>query len=409
GDIHIGHLVETIQTDIWVRFQKMRGHDCIYLCADDTHGTPIMISAKKQGITPEALIEKSYENHTADFQRYGIEFDHYSSTNSVENEVLAGEIYRAAQDAGAIEIRDISQSYCPNDGMFLPDRLVKGTCPMCKSPDQYGDSCEKCSATYSPTELIQPFCSVCGTAPVLKNASHYFFKLDHFRDAIHKWITGGHVRSEVANKLKEWFEDGLKDWDISRDAPYFGFKIPGTEDKYFYVWLDAPIGYISTTQQWAAKAGRNWIDYWKNRDTEIHHFIGKDILYFHTLFWPALLLVGGYNLPSRVHVHGFLTINGEKMSKSRGTFINAREFAEQFNPEYLRYYFASKLSSGIDDIDLNFEDFVFKVNSEVVNKVVNIASRLGSILHKSCNGILTECDTTGARMVSDIELAGDRI
>jgi methionyl-tRNA synthetase len=408
GDIHLGHLVETIQTDIWVRFQKLKGNHCIYMCADDTHGTPIMISAKKLGISPEKMVEDIGKRHQADFARYGIEFDHYGSTNSDENRRLSEDLYLKAVAQGVIAEREISQMYCPNDQMFLPDRLIRGRCPRCQAEDQYGDSCEKCAATYAPSELIDSRCAECGATPVTRNSVHHFFKLSQFKDQIEAWVRGGHVQTEVANKLAEWFESGLRDWDISRDAPYFGFKIPGTDDKYFYVWLDAPIGYIATTQQWADAQGGDWRSYWQG-DAEIHHFIGKDILYFHTLFWPALLMVGGYQLPTNVHVHGFLTVNGEKMSKSRGTFINASEFAEAFNPEFLRYYFASKLSPSIDDIDLNFEDFVFKVNAEVVNKIVNIASRLGAIVHKSCGGVLSTPDPIGGGLLNEVEAAGERI
>ncbi len=409
GDIHLGHLVETIQTDIWARFQRLRGNECVYICADDTHGTPIMISALQKGVSPEVMVADVYARHVADFSRFNIQFDHYSNTNIPENEALAQWVYTQAVAAGVVRTDSISQSFCPNDQLFLPDRMIRGTCPTCSAPDQYGDACEKCAATYSPTDLIASRCAHCGTPPILKESVHYFFKLDAFRESIQTWLNGGHVQQSVANKLNEWFEAGLKDWDISRDAPYFGFKIPGTSDKYFYVWLDAPIGYIAATQEWATQSGTDWASYWKNPDTEIHHFIGKDILYFHTLFWPALLEVGGFCLPKKVHVHGFLTINGEKMSKSRGTFINASAFADHFNPETLRYYIASKLSNGIDDIDLNFEDFVFKVNAEVVNKIVNIASRLGSIVTKSCGGRLSEPDPIGARLLQEIEAAAPGI
>lgn len=409
GDIHIGHLVETIQTDIWARFQRLRGHDCVYICADDTHGTPIMISAQKQGITPEAMVADIYNRHITDFKRFNIQFDHYSNTNIPENEALAQEIYHQAVAAGVIRTDSILQSFCPNDMMFLPDRMIRGTCPVCGAIDQYGDACEKCAATYTPADLKDSHCANCGTQPTLKSSVHYFFKLDAFRDMIQNWLATGHVQQAVANKLAEWFESGLKDWDISRDAPYFGFKIPGTTDKYFYVWLDAPIGYIAATQEWARQTGTNWEHYWKSPTTEIHHFIGKDILYFHTLFWPALLQVGGFSLPTKVHAHGFLTVNGEKMSKSRGTFINAAEFADHFNPETLRYYIASKLSNGIDDIDLNFDDFIVKVNAEVVNKIVNIASRLGSIINKSCGGVLSEPNVDGLALLDEIEGAAPTI
>ncbi len=391
GHIHIGHLVEHIQTDIWVRFQKLRGNTCHYMCADDAHGTPIMLSAKKQGITPKELIDTFHKEHLADFRAFHIEHDHYYTTDSEENRVLSEFIYGEAKKKDAIDEKEIEQYFCDTDGIFLPDRFIKGTCPNCQAPDQYGDACEKCSTTYNPTQLINPRCAECGRPPVLKKSTHYFFKLSAYSDQIKKWLDDGdHVQSEVRNKLKEWFDQGIKDWDISRDAPYFGFKIPGTVDKYFYVWLDAPVGYIATTQNWGK------VDYqkiWKGNEYEIHHFIGKDILYFHALFWPAMLMVSGFSLPKKVHVHGFLTVNGEKMSKSRGTFINAKDYIKHLSPEFLRYYYASKLSNSVDDIDLNFEDFVFKVNSDVVGKVVNIASRLGSIVTKKLGGKLTTVDS----------------
>lgn len=409
GPIHIGHLVEYIQTDVWVRFQKLMGHACHYMCADDAHGTPIMLSAKKLGITPEAMIDTIHAEHQRDFAAFGIAFDQYYSTHSPENRTLASEVYLKAVQKDLISQRDISQYYCETDGLFLPDRLIRGTCPRCQAPDQYGDACEKCSATYDPTQLISATCSHCGATPVLKPSTHYFFQLSKLQDAIQSWLqTGGKdgqspVRAEVANKLQEWFEAGIKDWDISRDAPYFGFQIPGT-DKYFYVWMDAPLGYIATTQHWAAAQGTPelWQDIWQKGDYEIHHVIGKDILYFHTLFWPALLMSGDFQLPTRVHVHGFLTVNGEKMSKSRGTFITAAHFAKQLPPEYLRYYLMSKCNGGMDDIDLSLEDFVTKINAEIVNKVVNIGSRLGSIVTKKRDGKLTEPDDKGHALLATI-------
>lgn len=402
GPIHLGHLVEAIQTDIWVRYQKLRGNNCHYMCADDTHGTAIMISAKKAGITPEALIKVMYDSHLKDYQDFLIDFDHYYTTHSDENRQLASKIYLKAKEKGLIYEREINQLYCNTCQMFLPDRYIKGTCPRCNTANQYGDSCESCSATYSPDALIQPFCTECKSTPVLKKSVHHFFKLSAMTDEVKKWVDEDHIRPEIKNKLEEWFKSGIKDWDISRDAPYFGFQIPGTSNKYFYVWLDAPIGYIATTKNWCEKTNTNFDNIWHNPDYEIHHFIGKDILYFHTLFWPAMLMAANFTLPKQVHVHGFLTVNGTKMSKSRGTFILARTYLEQLNPEYLRYYFASKLSYGIEDIDLNLEDFVNKVNAEVVNKVINIGSRLGAILNKKLNGKFTSPDPEGLQLLNII-------
>ena len=407
GPIHIGHLVEYIQTDVWVRFQKLVGNTCHYMCADDAHGTPIMLSAQKMGMTPEAMIQTVSQEHQRDFATFGIAFDYYYSTHSPENKTLASEVYLKAKAKGLIAQREIAQYYCEKDGLFLPDRLIRGSCPKCQAPDQYGDACEKCSATYDPTQLITPTCAHCGSIPVLKPSSHYFFQLSKLQDAIQDWLQKGGqnglppVRSEVANKLQEWFDTGIKDWDISRDAPYFGFQIPDT-NKYFYVWMDAPLGYIATTQHWAQEHGNPalWQDIWQRGNYEIHHVIGKDILYFHTLFWPALLMAGDFQLPKHVHVHGFLTVNGEKMSKSRGTFITAAHFAEHLHPEYLRYYLMAKCNGGMDDIDLSLEDFVTKINAEVVNKVVNIGSRLGSIVTKKREGKLTTPDPTGHELLS---------
>lgn len=410
GSIHIGHLVEYIQTDIWVRFQKLRGNECIYICADDTHGTPIMISARNQGISPEELIQRMHGEHLADFTTFQIQFDNYYTTHSEENRQLSEEFYHSAKNKGLIDEKEIEQYYCPKDAMFLPDRFIKGQCPNCGAEDQYGDSCEKCGTTYSPTSLKNPRCAVCGTPPVLKTTVHYFFKLSQVADQVKDWVNGdNHVRPEIRNKLEEWFKEGIRDWDISRDAPYFGFPIPGAKDKYFYVWLDAPVGYISSTENWAVKHNRQVNDIWKHHQFEIHHFIGKDILYFHTLFWPAMLMVGGYTLPSKVNVHGFLTVNGEKMSKSRGTFIKAKDFAARVNPEFLRYYYASKLSDTLEDIDLNLEDFVYKINSDVLGKVINIGSRLGSILTKKLTGKLTTPDEDGNRLLAELSARQEEI
>ena len=409
GSIHLGHLVEFIQTDIWVRFQKLNGHACYYIGADDTHGTPIMLSAQKQGISPEELIASVHTEHERDLRAFGIDFDLYYTTHSEENKQLSEFIYLEAQKHGAIESKDVEQYYCQSCNLFLPDRFIRGTCPSCDAPDQYGDSCEKCSNTYAPTQLKDPHCAQCHSAPILKKSLHYFFKLSHFSEKIQTWLSSNTVKPEVKNKLQEWFVQGIRDWDISRDAPYFGFKIPGTDDKYFYVWMDAPVGYIASTLHWCKQSGVNFDSLWKSPDCEIYHFIGKDILYFHTLFWPAMLMVSGFSLPTKVNVHGFLTINGEKMSKSRGTFINANQYAGQLNPEYLRYYFASKLSSSIEDIDLNWDDFVTKVNADIVNKVVNIASRLGSIVTKKLSGRLTTLDAQGLDLIQDLHNALPKI
>lgn len=402
GPIHLGHLVEYIGTDIYVRYQKLKGHNCHYICADDTHGTPIMISAKAQNITPEELIEKSQKDHLKDFQDFGIEFSHYDSTNSPQNQALAEEIYIKAKENGAITEKEIEQAYCNHDKMFLPDRFIKGTCPKCDTPDQYGDSCEHCSATYSPTDLKDPKCTLCDNPPSKKTSLHHFFKLANFESQLQDWLKGDQLRDELKNKLKEWFKDGLKDWDISRDAPYFGFKIPGTDDKYFYVWLDAPVGYIAATQNFCKTAPDNFEEIWKTGNYEIHHFIGKDILYFHALFWPAMLMTSGFKLPNKINVHGFLTVNGEKMSKSRGTFILAKKYLETLPPEYLRYYYAAKLSGSVDDIDLNLEDFTLKINSELIGKLINIASRTASILVKKCDATLTEPDEEGQEILKTL-------
>lgn len=409
GSIHIGHLVEYIQTDIWVRFQKLIGNTCVYICADDTHGTPIMLNAQKQGKTPEEFISHFYEEHQSDFKLFHVKFDYFGSTNSVENKTLAEDIYNKAKAIGGIYEKTIEQLYDDKEGMFLPDRFVKGTCPKCGAEDQYGDSCEVCSATYSPMDLINPISVVSGDMPIKKESVHYFFKLSQFESQVKGWLGQSPVKDSVRNKLNEWFESGLRDWDISRDKPYFGFQIPGTTDKFFYVWLDAPIGYISSTQNWAKDTGVDYNDIWKGDDWEIHHFIGKDILYFHTLFWPAMLHVGGYNLPEKVNVHGFLTVNGEKMSKSRGTFILARDFADKINPEFLRYYYAAKLSDGLDDIDLNMDDFLVKINSDVLGKFINIGSRLGSILNKKLDGKLSTVSEEGRSLLSDIREKSEEI
>lgn len=406
GSIHLGHLVEYIQTDIWVRFQKLNANECYYMCADDTHGTPIMLSAKKNKITPEELISKMQQEHLKDFTAFGINFDNYYTTNSPENKELSENIFLAAKKQNLIYEKEIEQAYCEKCKIFLPDRFIKGTCPKCGAEEQYGDACEVCATTYNPLDLINPYCVECGSKPILKKSNHYFFKLSALTANLQTWLKAGHIPPEIYNKLQEWFKQGLQDWDISRDAPYFGFKIPGTEDKFFYVWLDAPVGYIATTKNWCQKTNYNFADIWQKPGFEIHHFIGKDIMYFHTLFWPAMLMVSGFKTPDQIHIHGFLTINGEKMSKSRGTFINAAQYlASGINPEFLRYYYASKLTSGIEDLDLNLEDFIFKVNSDIVNKFVNIGSRLGSIVNKKLDNNLSTPDQEGQKIIAKISAA----
>ncbi|MGD2137235.1 MAG: methionine--tRNA ligase [Gammaproteobacteria bacterium] len=397
GSIHLGHLVEYIQTDIWVRFQKLRGHDCLYVCADDAHGTPIMLRARQEGISPEQLIETVGREHRSDFNDFHIGFDNYHSTHSPENRELSERVYRRHRDAGHITTRTITQAYDPEQQMFLPDRFIKGECPRCGAADQYGDNCEVCGATYSPTELKNAVSAVSGASPVERESLHYFFRLADFEPMLREWTRGGHLQPEVTNKLNEWFADGLREWDISRDAPYFGFRIPDTEDKYFYVWLDAPIGYMASFKHLCEREGRDFETYWGRDSTaELYHFIGKDIIYFHALFWPAMLAGAGMRTPTAVYAHGFLTVDGQKMSKSRGTFIKARTYLDHLNPEYLRYYFAAKLGSGVDDLDLNLEDFLARVNSDLVGKVVNIASRCAGFINKRFDGMLAETCTEAA-------------
>jgi len=393
GPIHLGHLVEYIQTDIWVRFQKMRGHQCYYVCADDTHGTPIMLRADREGITPEQLIAKVEQQHRADFREFGVAFDHYHSTHSEENKILSSLIYRRLRDGGHINSRSITQAYDPVKNMFLPDRFIKGDCPKCGATDQYGDNCEACGATYSPMDLKNAVSAISGEKPIEKDSVHYFFNLANFSGMLGDWTKAGHLQPEVSNKMAEWLENGLQEWDISRDAPYFGFEIPDAPGKYFYVWLDAPIGYMASFKALCIEQGLDFDAFWsKDSDVELYHFIGKDIIYFHALFWPAMLHGAGFRTPSAIFSHGFLTVNGEKMSKSRGTFIQARTYLEHLNPEYLRYYFAAKLSAGVDDIDLNFDDFSQRVNADLVGKVVNIASRCSGFINKRFDGMLsTEC------------------
>jgi methionyl-tRNA synthetase len=417
GPIHLGHLVEYIQTDIWVRFQKMQGNRCLYFCADDTHGTPIMISARAAGISPEILIERMHKEHKTDFNNFFIDFDNYYTTHSPENRYFSELIFSRLNKAGAIIKRKVEQTYCENCKMSLPDRFVRGTCPRCKAQDQYGDSCEVCSATYQPADLINPYCATCKSAPVLKTSEHYFFKLSNFEKQLKAIIAGGYTQKSVANKLDEWFKAGLKDWDISRDGPYFGFKIPGEEDKFFYVWLDAPIGYIASAKNYCNRNGLDFDRLWPgehspnqtNSEYELYHFIGKDIMYFHALFWPAMLIGSGFRTADKLFVHGFLTVNGEKMSKSRGTFIKASTYIKHLNPEYLRYYYASKLTDGIEDIDLQIDDFVNKTNSDLVGKFANLASRSGPMLIQKFNAQLGQLDDRGRQLVHELAESKDKI
>ncbi|MEL4237428.1 methionine--tRNA ligase [Shewanella xiamenensis] len=397
GPIHLGHMLEYIQTDIWSRYQKLRGHECHYICADDAHGTPIMLKAQQLGMAPEEMIAQVNKEHQQDFADFNIAFDNYHSTHSDENRVLASDIYLKLRANGYIKSKSISQLFDPEKSMFLPDRFVKGTCPKCKSPDQYGDNCDACGATYSPTELINPKSAVSGATPVMKDTEHFFFDLPAFEDMLKEWTRSGALQTEMANKLDEWFEQGLQQWDITRDAPYFGFEIPDAPGKYFYVWLDAPIGYMGSFKNLCDKRPElSFDEFWaKDSKAEVYHFIGKDIVYFHSLFWPAMLHGSGYRQPNSVYAHGYVTVNGAKMSKSKGTFIKARTYLDHLDPEYLRYYYAAKLSSRIDDLDLNLEDFAQRVNSDLVGKLVNLASRTAGFITKRFDGKLAKiADTT---------------
>ena len=420
GNIHLGHMVEHIQTDIWVRFQKARGHECYYVCADDTHGTPVMLAAQKQGITPEEMITQVRQNHLADFTGFGIGYDNYYSTHSPENEALSRSIYLALKANGKIESRTIEQLFDPEKNLFLPDRFVKGECPKCHAQDQYGDNCEVCGTTYSPTELIKPYSAISGATPVLKESEHFFFKLGECADYLKQWTAGStqlkngreqpHLQAEALNKMNEWLQnDSLSDWDISRDAPYFGFEIPDAPGKYFYVWLDAPIGYMASFKNLCERLGIDF-DQWfcADTDTEMYHFIGKDILYFHALFWPATLQYANLRAPTGIFAHGFLTVDGQKMSKSRGTFITARSYLEQrLNPEWLRYYFAAKLNSRIEDLDLNLNDFIARVNSDLVGKYINIAARAAGFISKRFQGTLA--DVSNSELLPQLQAQSENI
>ena len=420
GSIHLGHMVEHIQTDVWVRFQKLRGHECYYCCADDTHGTPVMLAAQKQGIAPEDMIAKVREEHLADFTGFNIGYDNYYSTHSPENKQFSQDIYRALKANGKIESRVIEQLFDPEKQMFLPDRFVKGECPKCHAQDQYGDNCEVCGTTYSPTELINPYSAVSGAKPELRESEHFFFKLGECADFLKAWTSGNnphdgkpHLQAEALNKMKEWLGEGeettLSDWDISRDAPYFGFEIPDAPGKYFYVWLDAPVGYMASFKNLCDRIGVDFDEYFKaDSQTEMYHFIGKDILYFHALFWPAMLHFSGHRAPTGVYAHGFLTVDGQKMSKSRGTFITAKSYLEQgLNPEWMRYYIAAKLNSKIEDIDLNLQDFISRVNSDLVGKYVNIAARASGFIAKRFEGRLK--DVSGSALLAKLAAESDNI
>ena len=402
GDIHIGHLVEYIQTDFWVRFQKMRGNECVYVCADDTHGTPIMIRARKEGITPEELIARSHAEHLKDFTDFQINFDNYYTTNSPENKALSEQIYKAAESKGYITRKTTPQLYCEKCQMFLPDRFVKGVCPKCGAEGQYGDSCDKCGSTYAAEELGNPKCTTCGSSPVVKDSEHLYYELEPQHEYLENWIPS-HTTSDVSNKLLEWFKEPLRGWCISRDAPYFGFEIPSFKDKFFYVWVDAPVGYIASLKN----AGK--FEMWNDPEVELYHFIGKDIIRFHCLFWPGMLNAAGFKGPTKVFVHGFLTVNGEKMSKSKGTFVSARTYLENLPPEALRYYYAAKLGGTTDDMDLNLSDFVQRVNSDLVGKITNIASRGGQMLQKKLGGMLGSMDEEGRTLVQKCIDAGELI
>lgn len=412
GSIHIGHLVEYIQTDILVRFLKMTGQDAVYMCADDTHGTPIEINARRAGITPEELISRYYDEHQRDFADFQIAFDCFYSTNSEENRRHSEYIFEQLRQQGHIVSRAVEQYYCEQDDRFLPDRFIRGTCPnrTCRAADQYGDVCEVCGTTYNPTDLTDPRCALCGTPPVIRESDHYFFTLSAYESFLREWISApDRLHPETRRFIETWLDDGLRDWDVSRDGPYFGFKIPGETNKYFYVWLDAPVGYIATTEKFCRETGRDFDAYWHNPDAHIYHVIGKDIVYFHTLFWPAMLKGAGYTLPTKVIVHGFLTVSGERMSKSRGTFVNARTYLDHLDPQYLRYYYGAKLSRQPTDIDLNLEDFVNRVNAELVNKIANLVSRVVPFVTRNFDGRIGQLSSDVEPLIADVRASVPRI
>jgi methionyl-tRNA synthetase len=407
GSIHLGHLVEYLQTDMWVRFQKLRGHEVVYCCADDAHGTPMMVAARKRNMPVEELIAGCRAEHIRDFESFDIHFDSYHTTHSDENRVLTEEIFRKNDENGHIAHKEVELHFCEEDGMFLPDRLIRGTCPRCGAEDQYGDQCEKCNSPYSPTDLKDAACSICGAAPVIRKSRHAFFKLGDFHDVLDKWI-GRNVNPEIARELRsKWLEPGLRDWDFTRDAPYFGFEVPDHDDLYFYVWWDAPIGYYASLTRYLTERGES-LDTWLTDDVEIHHFIGKDVAYHHGIYWPAMLSGAGYRLP-RLHVHGFLTVNGLKMSKSRGTFINAKTYLKLLDPQHLRYYYACKMGRDSVDIDLNLDDFVTRVNADLVGKLANIPSRSAQMLLKKLDGKTGRVTEEGRVVLDRLREAADRI
>ncbi|MFA7175284.1 MAG: methionine--tRNA ligase [Kiritimatiellia bacterium] len=408
GDIHIGHLVEYLQTDFWVRFQKMRGHECLYICADDTHGTPIMVRSRNEGITPEELIARSYALHVKDFDDFQIQFDHYGSTNCEENRELSERIFKAMEESGAITLHTKARFYCAKDQMFLPDRFVKGICPKCAAENQYGDSCDVCGETYPAEELQEPSCTLCGDAPITRDSEHLYFELEPSRDFLKEWIPA-YTAPEIANKLLEWFDEPLRGWCISRDAPYFGFEIPGHPGKFFYVWMDAPIGYMASLTRWCIENNEDFDDWWQNPEAELYHFIGKDIVRFHSLFWPAMLKVAGFKTPDQIFVHGFLTVNGEKMSKSKGTFIKARTYLDYLKAQDLRFYYACKLNGTADDIDLNIDDFIGRVNSDLVGKITNLASRGAQMLYKRLDGVCGVMEPAGRKLCDEARARSERI
>lgn len=408
GELHLGNMLEHLTTDFWARFQRMRGHECYAFCADDTHGAPIMVEARKRGIKPEEQIAQMLEKHLADFKDFKVEYEHYSTTHSPLNKELCEQIYNALKDEGYIEIKKIVQTYCEHDKMFLPDRFVKGQCPKCNAEDQYGDSCDKCGSVYSPTDMKNVQCNICGNTPVERESEHHFCKLASFTDYLKEWVPK-HTHPSVANKLMEWLDSNLQDWCLTRDEPYFGFELPNAKGKYYYVWFDAPIGYMATTWEWCKKSNRQLEEFWKDEKAEIYHNIGKDIIYFHCLFWPIMLKTAGWKTPNEIFVHGMLTVNGEKLSKSKGTFVNARTYLNHLDPNYLRYYFACKVNEGISDLDLNWDDFVSRVNSDLIGKITNIASRGAQMLQKKMDGKMAVLSEEGLKMVKEAQTKSEEI
>jgi len=409
GPIHIGHMVEYVQADIWARYQKSCGHDCLYICADDAHGTPIMLRAQAEGLSPQSMVARYHEEHRRDFAAFDVGFDNFYTTDSPENRELSEQIFERVRARGHMEKRRIRQAYSETLGMFLPDRYIRGTCPKCRAEDQYGDSCEACGAVYAPADMIEPRSATDGRPVTFRMSDHYFFKLSAYEGMLRQWVSPEHLHPQVVAKLQEWFRAGLQDWDISRDAPYVGFTIPGESEKYFYVWWDAPIGYIASTHEWCRRHGRDFRSYWVSEEAELYHFIGKDILYFHALFWPAMLAGAGFRMPRRIFVHGFLTVDGLKMSKSRGTFINAATYLKHLDPQFLRYYYACKLGPAIDDIDLATQDFVARVNADLVGNLVNLPSRAAGLLAQRFENRLGRIDTDGRTLLNGIQAAAGDI